>query len=440
MQIVASIGTGHFQAVQNIRHSILQRRVPALACVGILFASTALLLAAPEWKQFRGDGSMGHSDASDVPLKWSDTQNVVWKSKVEGIGWSSPVVADGKVFLTSAIESGGKLSLHAIAVDTDKGQTLWDVEVLSPDEVKMHKKNSQASPTPVYEDGRLYVHFGHYGTACLDAASGKILWTQEGIGYAPVHGNGGSPIVVGDKLIFNCDGAKDPFIVALDKSSGKVRWKTDRKVQAKNQFSFSTPIAVEVGGKIQIISSASGAVIAYQPDDGKEIWRVSYGDGYSVVPRPVYSPELSMVYVCTGFGNANLLGIKVDPAARGDVTKTHLVWEQGKAIPKESSPILVGDLLFLNDDKGVASCFDAKTGEVQWQERIASGSYSTSPVYAGGHLYFQSDNGLTTVVQPGREFTVVGENDLGERALASWAVVDGAIFIRTEEHLWRIGG
>ena len=383
---------------------------------------------------------MGHSDATGIPLEWSKRQNVAWKSEIEGVGWSSPVVADGKVFVTSAVEKGSKLSLRAIAIDAISGAPAWDVEVFTPKEVKMHKKNSQASPTPVFEDGKLYVHFGHYGTACLDAGNGKIVWTQDGLSYPPVHGNGGSPIIVGDKLVFSCDGAQSPFVVALDKGSGKVRWKTDRNVEVSRKFSFTTPLAVEVGGKTQVISPGSGAVIAYDPSNGDEIWRVDYDEGYSVVPRPVFNEETSMVYVCTGFGKANLLAIKVDPAARGDVTKTHLVWQQSKGIPKESSPILVDGLLYLNDDRGVASCFDAKTGEELWQERIATGSYSTSPVYAAGHIFFQNDEGKTTVVKPGRELNVIGENDLDEKAQASWAVIDGAIFIRTEEHLWRIGG
>lgn len=383
---------------------------------------------------------MGHSDASGIPLQWSKRQNVAWKSEIEGAGWSSPVVADGKVFLTSAVEKGSRLSLRAIALDADSGEPAWDVEVLTPKEVKMHKKNSQASPTPVFEDGKLYVHFGHYGTACLNATSGSIVWTQDGLGYPPVHGNGGSPIIVGDKLVFSCDGAQSPFVVALDKSSGKVVWKTDRNVEVSRKFSFTTPLAVEVGGKTQIISPGSGAVIAYDANSGAEIWRVDYDEGYSVVPRPVFSKELSMVYVCTGFGKANLLGIKVDPAARGDVTDTHLVWQQSKGIPKESSPLLVDGLIFLNDDRGVASCFDAANGEMLWQERIATGGYSTSPIYAAGHIFFQNDEGKTTVVKPGRELNIVGENDLDEKTQASWAVVDGAIFIRTEEHLWRISG
>ena len=396
-------------------------------------------LAASDWTEFRGGGRQGHADADNVPVSWSDTKNGVWKSQVEGVGWSSPVVAGSSVYLTSAVENAGKLSLRAFAFDIVDGKPLWEREVFVADSSRIHKRNSHASPTPVFENGQLYVHFGHDGTACLDAASGSIVWKQTGLRYSPVHGNGGSPIIVDDKLIYSCDGAKDPFVVALNKASGEIVWKTPRKVEVSRTFSFTTPVAFKIAGKTQIISPGSGAVIAYDPGDGSEIWRVGYDQGYSVVPRPVYDEALGMVYVCTGFGRAKLLGIKVDADSHGDVTKTHLKWEVGKAIPKESSPILVDGLLYLNDDKGVASCFDAATGEVHWQERIASGSYSTSPTYAGGHIFFQNDAGLTTVVAPGRELKIVGENDLGEKAMASFAVIDGAIFIRTEQHLWRIG-
>jgi len=428
----------NFTAVIPLPAFFPLRAVTVFATASLLFFQEAVI-ATSEWPEFRGAGRQGHADAANVPLKWSDTTNVMWKSEVEGIGWSSPVVADSRIFLTSAVQKGTGLSLRALAFDARDGSLLWDTEVFAAKAGKIHKRNSHASATPVFKNGRLYVHFGHDGTACLDAANGSIQWTQTELRYSPVHGNGGSPIMVGEKLIYSCDGAKNPFVVALNKDTGKVIWKTARNVEVSRTFSFSTPLAIEIAGKTQVISPGSGAVIAYDPDDGSEIWRVGYDQGYSVVPRPVYDESLSMIYVCTGFGRAKLLGIKVDAASRGDVTKTHLKWEQAKAIPKESSPILVDGLLYLNDDKGVASCFDAKTGEVQWQERIESGSYSTSPTYAGGHIFFQNDAGLTTVIDPGPDLQIVGENDLGEKAMASFAVIDGSIFIRTEGHLWRIG-
>ncbi|MCB1230274.1 MAG: PQQ-binding-like beta-propeller repeat protein [Verrucomicrobiae bacterium] len=389
------------------------------------------------WTEFRGPGGQGHSTATHLPTEWSDRDNVAWETDVPGAGWSSPVVVDGRIYLTSAVENGGGLSLRALAFNAADGQSLWDVEVFPVNEpTRIHKKNSPASPTPIFEDGKLYVHFGHDGTACLDASSGSVIWKQESLHYAPVHGNGGSPIIVGDKLIFSIDAASDPFVVALDKKTGQVIWKTPRNVEVKRTFSFSTPLAIEVNGKTQVVSPGSGAVISYDPETGAEIWRCDYDEGYSVVPRPVYAHGL--VYVCSGFNQAKLYAIRSD--GQGDVTESHVAWVYSKTVPKESSPIVVDDLLYFNDDKGVATCLDAKTGDVQWQERLAPGGYSASPIYADGHLYFQNGEGVATVIRPGRKFDKVAENEIGEPGLASYGVADGALFLRTESKLFRIAG
>ncbi len=393
--------------------------------------------AETSWSEFRGAGGQGHSTATNLPVEWSHRRNIAWETEVPGSGWSSPVVAGDRVYLTSAVEKGGNLSLRALAFEAGTGKALWDTEIFEVGQPQaIHQKNSHASPTPVYEDNRLYVHFGHDGTACVDSTSGEVIWKQDSLPYPPVHGNGGSPILVGNRLIFSCDAAKDPFIVALDKSTGEVSWKTARDVEVKRTFSFSTPLAIEVNGKPQVISPASGAVIAYDPETGAEIWRFDYDEGYSVVPRPVFAHGL--VYVCSGFGQATLFAIR--PDGQGDVTKTHLAWKHSKTVPKESSPIVVDDLIFFNDDKGVASCLDAKTGEVYWQERLAPGGYSASPIHADGRLYFQNGEGVGTVIRPGRQFQKLSENDIGEPGLASYGVTDGALIIRTESKLFRVGG
>jgi outer membrane protein assembly factor BamB len=338
--------------------------------------------------------------------------------------------------VTTAVASEKGLSLRALALGMADGETLWDQEIFARPEVgEFHKKNSHASPTPIMEDGKLYAHFGHQGTACLNAVDGKVLWKQESLEYPPLHGNGGSPILFEDKLIFSCDGTKDPFIVALNKSTGEIVWKTNRGVEVSRTFSFSTPLAIEVDGRWQIVSPASGAVIAYDPSNGKEIWRCLYGEGYSVVPRPLFAHGL--VYVCSGFDSAKLLAI--DPAGKGDVTKTHLKWTIDKRIPKESSPIIVGEQLYANDDKGIVSCFDAKSGKQVWQKRIdGGGGYSGSPVYAAGHLFFHNGDGITTVIKPGETFKQVAENKIGEFGLSSFAVVDDGFVIRTESSLLRL--
>ncbi|MCB1236098.1 MAG: PQQ-binding-like beta-propeller repeat protein [Verrucomicrobiae bacterium] len=392
-------------------------------------------VAADDWTEFRGPDGQGHSPARNVPVEWSSSRNVAWETDVEGKGWSSPVVAGDRVFLTSAIEKGGGLELFTQAFDRESGKPAWETKVFEVgDAFKIHKKNSHASPTPVFEDGRLYVHFGHDGTACLDARTGEIVWKRDSL-YRPVHGNGGSPLILGDKLIFGCDGNADPFIVALNKANGDTIWKTPRDIEVKRPFSFTTPLAIEVDGKTQVISPASGAVFSYDPESGRELWRCRYGEGYSVVPRPVFANGL--LYICSGFNTAILFAIR--PDGKGDVTDTHIAWQTQAQVPKESSPIAVDGLLFFNDDKGVTSCVDGKTGELHWQERLSPGSYSSSPVYAGGKLYFQSGAGVTTVIEPSKKFKKVAENDMSEPILASLAVTDGALFLRTESKLYRIG-
>jgi len=406
----------------------------------LILLTIALTSRAEEWPQFRGPGGQGVSDVKNAPTKWSSDENVAWKTKIAGQGWSSPVLAQGKVYLTTALPAEGAtpLTLRAICFDAANGQIVWDVEVLRPDGSRarqVHKKNSLASPTPVMRDGRLYVHFGPMGTAALDAAGGNVLWRQTNLAYPPVHGPGGSPALVDDVLVFSCDGARDPFVAALDAKSGDVRWRTPRQTAVRAPFSFSTPLAIDVAGATQVVIPGSGVIAAYDPKDGREIWRVTTGEGYSVVPRPAFAH--GMIYASTGFDRANLFAIRVD-GAKGDVTRTHVAWRQTRNAPLTPSPLVVGDEIYLVSDSGFATCADAKTGKVHWTQRLG-GNYSASPVYAAGHVYFQNEEGLGVVVKAATKFELVAENDLGERTLASYAVAEGALFIRSAGHFWRIG-
>lgn len=405
-------------------------------CALFLIMSGLPLVAADSWPEFRGPTADGHAPDAKVPTLWSATSKARWKVPVEGKAWSTPVIAGGRVYVTTAVSKDAKLSLKALCFELADGKQVWERTVFEKAEGAIHAKNSHASPTPVYAEGKLYVHFGHDGTAALNADDGAILWTQTSLSYAPVHGNGGSPVVHEGKLIFSSDGQADPFIVALSIADGSVVWKTPRNVTVQRTFSFATPLLIEVSGKTQVISPASGAVIAYDPADGREIWRFRYGEGYSVVPRPLHRD--GVIYVCSGFNRAILYAVKTD--GTGDVTDTHLVWQDDKTVPKESSPILVGDEIYFNDDKGILSCLDAATGKEHYRERLdGQGGYSASPVFAGGHLYFHNGNGITTVVKPGKTFTKVAENQLGEYGLSSFAVVSDGFVIRTEGHLIRLG-
>jgi outer membrane protein assembly factor BamB len=400
----------------------------------IRFAFALLLLASPlraaDWPEFRGPAGNGHVTEGTLPLRWSD-KTATWKEAVPGKGWSSPVVVAGRVYLTSAVPAQGGQSLRVLCLDAKNGKTLWNEEVFkqAPNAPRIHNKNSHASPTPIAAGERLYVHFGHQGTACLDL-SGKVLW-QNVQRYSPVHGNGGSPVLVDDLLIFSCDGDSNPYVIGLDAATGKQRWKTPRPFEATKDFSFSTPLVLEVKGQKQVISPGSNQVNAFDPKTGKILWSVRY-EGYSLIPKPVYGQGL--VFVCTGYDSPSLYAIR--PDGTGDVTDTHVAWKRRRGVPHTASLLVVGEELYMVSDRGIATCVDAKTGNEHWSERL-DGDYSASPVYADGRVYFQNEAGLATVLRAGKKFERLAKNDLQERTLASYAVADGALFLRTEKHLYR---
>jgi outer membrane protein assembly factor BamB len=403
-----------------------------------LFIHTAV--RAEDWPEFRGPTGQGLLSKGSLPTEWGPGKNVAWKQAIPGSGWSSPIVVGGRVYLTAAVPvpgaKNGDLALEGLCLDAKSGKVLWEKDVFQQDGKKsprIHGKNSHASPTPLIVGDRLYVHFGHQGTACLDL-EGNVIWRNRDLVYQPVHGNGGSPIVVDDMLVFSCDGGDKRFIVALDRANGKVLWKTNREGEAQRLFSFSTPLSITVDGKKQIVSPGSDSVNVYDPATGKEIWRVRY-DGYSVIPRPVFGHGL--VFLSSGFMSPMLLAIK--PDGQGDVTQSHVVWKTKKSAPNTPSPLLVGDELYMVSDSGTAICLDAKTGDVHWQQRLG-GAYSASPLYGDGKIYFQSEQGVGTVIKAGTKFEQLAKNDLAERTLASYAAIDGALFIRTEKSLYKIEG
>ena len=386
--------------------------------------------ASQDWPEFRGPGGQGHSVGRGVPIEWSESRNIAWKSAVPGQGWSSPVVSGGRVWLTTAVEDRG-VSLRAVAFDTATGREVVNVEVFrtrSP--AARHPKNSYASPSAVVEGDRVYVHFGTDGTAAL-TTTGEVVWKTR-FNYASQHGAGASPILYGDLLILNCDGGDEAFVVAIDKRTGKTRWKTSRR-RPWDQ-AYTTPLAIRVGDRDQLVSVGAFRTVAYDPESGKEIWRVSYGDGFSNVPRPVYGHGL--VFIATGFHQPAIIAVR--PDGTGDVSKTQVAWTLQRAAPLTPSPLIVGDELYLVTDAGIASCLDARTGTVVWQQRL-NGAFSASPVFADGRIYFLSEDGIASVVAPGREYRLLARNALDGSTLASMAVAGGSIYIRSATHLYKIG-
>jgi outer membrane protein assembly factor BamB len=411
-------------------------RATIVALIGCCLLHNATLAA--DWPEFRGPTRDGLADVKTAPLEWSETKNIAWKMPLAGEGWSSPVVVKDRVYLTAAIPvpntSPTNYWLSAACIDAKTGEGVWIKNLFAEDgekAPKIHSKNSHASPTPIVEGDRLYVHFGHMGTACLDL-NGKVLWSNDKVKYDPVHGNGGSPVIVGKALIFSCDGAANPIVAALDKTNGKPGWSTPRPNDPPKKFAFCTPTVIDVSGKTQVVVPGAGCICSYDPVTGEEIWRVNH-DGYSVIPRPIYAHGL--VYVSTSYDSPVVMAIR--PDGHGDVTDTHVAWSVKKAAPHTPSMLVIGDELYMVSDRGVAACVDAKTGEEIWQERLG-GNYSASPVYAAGRIYFQDEDGTAHVIAAGREFKKLAENKLPERTLASYAVTEGAIFLRGDKHLYRI--
>lgn len=405
----------------------------AIACGATLAAGADIL---PDWPEFRGPTGQGIAEGATPPLEWSRDKNIAWRQELPGTGWSSPSVYRGAIYVTAALVDGSEHpeSLRVLCIDAATGAIRWNTEAApgSPDAQK-HPKNGYASPTPLIVDDRIYAHFGPLGTACLDT-EGNVLWRQQGLAYQTPHGSGGSPVLYDGALIFSCDDVDKPFVVALDKDSGEVRWKTIRETQASKKFSFCTPLLVEDGGRPLVISPGSGVVSAYDPRDGAEVWRVRYGEGFSIVPRPV--TDGTLVFLATGFARpSSVYAIRL--GGQGDVTDTHVAWTSEEGTPNTPSMLVLDGALYFVSDRGAFSCADAATGKLRWEADL-EGKFSASPVCAGDRIYATNEDGTTYVLQAGAAFQQLAQNALEERTFASPAFCGKTLFIRTERALYRI--
>jgi outer membrane protein assembly factor BamB len=403
----------------------------ALALAAMLPAVRA---ADDNWPQYRGPGGAGQSGATGLPLKWSEKENVRWKTPIHDKGWSSPVVWGDQIWMTTALENGKEL--FAVCVDRDSGKVLHDIKVFDVEKPAFCIAfNSYASSTPVVEAGRVYVHFGSAGTACLDTGSGKVLWQRRDLPCDHWRGPGSSP-VLGDGLLFLIfDGYDVQYVAALDKTNGKTVWKKDRNIKYRIddgdiKKAYCTPALVEVGGKKQLVCPSAEATIAYEPKTGEEIWRVHHGGMNAAMP-PL--PGHGKLFWTNGSGAL----VAVRPDGSGDVTRTHLDWTVNKVMPTRSSAVLIDDLLYLVSDQGIAYCVEAKTGKVAKQERLG-GNFTSSPVHADGRIYISNQDGATYVIEPGRELKVLAVNDLDDGCMASPAAVGKSLFLRTKTHLYRL--
>ena len=404
----------------------------AVACL----PAAGRVFGAEYWNQFRGPRGDGQTASTELPLTWSETDNVAWKTAIHGRAWSSPVVWGNQVWMTSATEDGKQL--FALCVDATTGKIVHDLTVYEIAEPMFCiAYNSYASPTPVVEEGRVWVHFGSAGTACIDTANGRTLWSRQDLPCDHFRGPGSSPIMFRDLLIVNFDGFDFQYVVALDKKSGKTVWKTDRTIDygtddGDMKKAYCTPQVFEHDGRLQLVSPAAVGTVAYNPLTGEEMWKVHHG-GFNAAARPLYSHGLVII---STEGGLRLLAVR--PDGTGDVTKTHIAWRYGKATPTRPSQLVGRDHLYLVNDEGIVSCLEMKTGKASWIQRMG-GPHSASPIHADGRIYFFDEKGTSRVIEANPdEFRLLAENTLNDGCMATPAVIDDSLIIRTKTHLYRI--
>ena len=396
------------------------------------------------WPQFRGPTGDGIAkQGANPPTTWSEKENIRWRTDIPGKAWSSPVAWSDTIWVTTASENG--LSMSAIAMDRNSGAIRWNKEVFANTETQkdFHAFNSYGSPTPVVDGKLLYVSFGAYGTAALNKDSGEVVWQRRDLECNHYRGAGSSPILFRNLLIYHMDGYDKQFVVALNKSTGETVWTIDREVDYGTQDgdvkkAFGTPQIIEVATpdstekKIQMISTTSKAVLAYDPTNGKELWRVRYAE-FSSATRPLF--DGSHIFLNTGFSKGKLIAIKA--GGSGDITKTHVAWEAAKAIGSKPSPVLVGtDLICTLDDRGVLTAMKRATGDVVWQERLG-GDFSSSPLLVGDRIYCFDEKGKSHVYSI--DGKLIASNTLDAGCLASPAVLGDHLIVRTRTAVYCIG-
>lgn len=435
-----------------------------LAALSVLICASQTI--ASDWPQFRGPNGDGVAQVENVPAEFGENKNLRWKTELPGRGWSSPVY-DGEAFWMTTAEEifpdeeervrrlkaegveerqfkqkqvASSIDLSLLKVDAETGELLQRISLRSISEPQaIHQLNSFASPTPVVSNDLVIAHFGTFGTYAISRASGEVAWTVT-IPLEHSVGPGSSPFVEDGLLFLICDGTDRQFVTALDATTGETVWATDRPEmrapKGDQKKAYNTPILIEDrSGRKQLICMGSQWLVSYDPKSGDEIWKLDHGDGFSVVPRPVFSKKHQLVYISTGFGKPVLLAVRVD--GKGDVTNQNkIAWREEKRIPAKPSPLLVGDELYVLADGGIATCFDAGTGNVHWTERI-EGNYSASPLFADGKIYVASQEGSATVIEPSKTFTVLSENQLPGSIMASPLALDGSLVVRSDSSIYR---
>ncbi len=417
----------------------------------VFFMLLAPNMSAGDWPEFRGPWGNGLASIPGshkpigLPLHWSETENVKWKTSIPHKGWSTPVVMNNQVWLTTATLEG--YDFFVICVDANSGVICLNEMLFHTDnpEPLGNPLNSYASPSSVIESGRVYVHFGSYGTACLDTKTFELLWKRSDLPCRHFRGPGSSPILFKDFLILTMDGVDVQYLVALDKATGRTVWKTDRTAEWNDldtdgkprgegdlRKAYSTPLLIDANGNKQMITVGAKAVYGYDPADGRELWKI-HTRGFSGASRPVYGNGTA--YMISGFGKTELLAVRVEGS--GDITDTNIAWKTSRNVPRTPSPLLIDEMLFTINDTGTVTCIEALTGKLLWSQRLTA-DYAASPLYADGHIYCFNMDGKTTVFRAARKYESPATNTLDSGFMASAAVSGKALFLRTKTHLYRI--
>lgn len=405
----------------------------------ITVASCVVIEANEQWSQFRGHYGNGIIKSTSAPINWSENTNIDWKTPIHDRGWSSPVIWNDQIWMTTATKDGNKM--YAICVNKLSGKIEHDIHVFdvkSPQAIT--NENTYASPTPVVEEGRVYVHFGTYGTACISTKDGQILWKRRDLNCDHEIGAGpaSSPFIYNNFLIFNVDGRDVQYVIALNKETGETAWKTNRSVdfsdvQVNQRKAYGTPFIIPRGNTNQMVSIGAKGVYSYDPENGKELWKAEHR-GWSIAPRPVYGEGL--VFTMIDRDRPEMWAI--NPNGSGDITETHIQWKETKRMPPRASPIIIKGLLFVVDRNGYISCIEAKSGKSIWQKRM-KGRFSASPILANNLIYFFNEDTVCTIIKPTRELEIVAENKLSDdKLMATPAFDENSIYIRTEKKLTRI--
>jgi outer membrane protein assembly factor BamB len=398
------------------------------------------------WSHFRGNKLDGISANGNLPVQWNDSLNIIWKAPVHGKGWSSPVVWGDQVWLTTATSDGRKM--YGLCFNVKTGKEIFNIKLFEQENTySKHDFNTYASPTPAIEQGFVYIHYGTSGTACLRTNDGSVVWKRTDLNCEHVQGPASSPVIYKNMLILHIEGTDVQYIVALDKATGKTLWKTDRPKELYDilkpigKKAYITPVVINVNGRDLLISNGSAVCIAYDILTGKEVWRFVQGED-STISMPV--TENGIVYFYTGFvtpaeGEQYSELVAVDPAGSGDITSTPYVkWRYKSPVLQLLTPLIKDGLIYTVDTKNFLSCIDAVTGKQVYTRRMTA-KYNSSPVYAGGNIYFTSVNGETLVIKEGRKLDIVSRNKIHGEVYATPAITGNKILIRTADNLYCIG-